>query len=370
MKRIYTVLAALVAGFGMSVSAEEYENVFNPHWYVQGQVGGQYTLGELGFSDLLSPNAQLGVGRNFTPVVGARLSVNAWQSKAGSDFFATDYSWKWNYVAPSLDATINLSNWFGGYNPDRKVSFGVLAGIGANIAFNNDEAVDASKSMLAQYANVSSDDQFLRYLWEDNKVLLNGRVGATVDYKISEKVTAGLELQANAVGDRYNSKKAGNPDWYFNALVGVKINLGKTNTKKVIPAPAPVDCGERIVEKEVIKEVPVEKTVVEPLRVDVFFQINKSKIQNSEEYKVEQIAEYLNKYPNAKVEISSYADKNTGNAKINQKLSEQRAESVAKQLQEKYGIEASRISTSALGDTEQPYTSDYKLNRVSICIAK
>ena len=39
MKRIFTVLAALVAGFGVSVSAEEYENVFNPHWYIQGQIG-------------------------------------------------------------------------------------------------------------------------------------------------------------------------------------------------------------------------------------------------------------------------------------------------------------------------------------------
>lgn len=370
MKRIFTVLAALVAGFGVSVSAEEYENVFNPHWYIQGQIGGQYTLGELGFSDLLSPNAQLGVGRNFTPVVGARLSVNAWQSKGGSDFYANDYAWKWNYIAPSLDATINLSNWFGGYKPERKVSFGLLAGLGANIAFNNDEASDEASAMRGQYTNISTDDQYLRYLWDNKKVLLNGRMGATMDYRISERVSAGLELQANVVGDRYNSKKAGNPDWYFNALVGIKVNLGKTNTKKVIPAPVPVDCGERIVEKEVIKEVPVEKVVVEPLRVDVFFPISNTQVANSEQYKVKEIADYLNKYPNAKVVITGYADKNTGTAAINQKLSEGRAEVVSKELQEKYGIEASRIETKAMGDNEQPYSSDYTLNRVSICIAQ
>ena len=51
-----------------------------------------------------------------------------------------------------------------------------------------------------------------------------------------------LEGNANITSDKYNSKKAGNADWYFNALAGLRINLGKSHTKTepVKEAPVPV----------------------------------------------------------------------------------------------------------------------------------
>ena len=69
-----------------AASAQEAKtvNVFNPHWYGQVQIGGQYTLGEIGFGKLLSPNAQLGVGYNFNKVVGARLSTHGRARPAGT----------------------------------------------------------------------------------------------------------------------------------------------------------------------------------------------------------------------------------------------------------------------------------------------
>ena len=89
----------------LSASAQEQkgttEYVFNPHWYVQVQpVGAQYTLGEIDFKDLISYNVQAALGYNFSSAIGARLSVNAWQSKAGisnKDFGANNFyeTWKW-----------------------------------------------------------------------------------------------------------------------------------------------------------------------------------------------------------------------------------------------------------------------------------
>lgn len=76
MKIKNILLSGVVAMGCISASAQEADktvNVFNPHWYVQAQIGGQYTLGEVGFGKLLSPNAQLGVGYNFNKVVGARF---------------------------------------------------------------------------------------------------------------------------------------------------------------------------------------------------------------------------------------------------------------------------------------------------------
>ena len=57
-------------------------------------------MGEISFDKLLSPNAQIGVGYNFNKVVGVRLSVNAWQSKAGWNVAGLYpiQKWKWNYT--------------------------------------------------------------------------------------------------------------------------------------------------------------------------------------------------------------------------------------------------------------------------------
>ena len=55
-----------------------------------------------------------------------------------------------------------------------------------------------------------------------------GRGGLQLGFRLSDAVSLLLEGNANILGDKYNSKKADNPDWYFNALAGLRINLGKT----------------------------------------------------------------------------------------------------------------------------------------------
>ena len=370
-----TILSALLMMGFVSVSAQEQpktEYVFNPHWYVQAQIGGQYTLGEIGFSDLLSPNAQVGVGYNFSPVVGLRGSLNFWQSKAGITTGGKEYDWKWNYVAPHADVVFNLSNLFCGYNPNRIFNFSVLGGIGANIAFGNDEAGDVKAAIPAPNSSES-----LVYLWDGSKVRLGGRLGVAADFRLSDKVSLGLEVQANTLNDHYNSKKAGNADWFFNALAGVKINLGKTHTTRTVTPAAPVErVVERVVEKVVEKPVPApavteskaEAKKEEAIRRDVFFTISAARVDAKEEAKVKEIAEYLKRNPGSKVTVTGYADKATGNPTVNKRISVKRAQAVADMLVNKYGISFSRIVTDSKGDTEQPFVGDK--NRVSICIAE
>ena len=364
-----TIIAALLALVTLGASAQEAktEYVFQPNWYIQLQGGAQLTLGEISEKDLISPNAQVAVGYDFTPVLGARLAVNAWQSRGGSNILGQTYKWKWNYVAPTVDLTVNLSNLCCGYNPKRVFNLSIFGGIGANIAFKNDEAQTVDQQMTAALA---TGDQTLRLLWDGTKTRFMGQAGVMADFRVSDRVKIGLEVSANTLGDAYNSKKAGNSDWYFNALAGVKIALGKTYTTREIPTPEPqIVYKDRIVEK--IVEKPVEKKVVEkdPLRIDVFFTIASTKLVGSEEAKVKEIANYLNNNSDAKVNITGYADKGTGNAKINNDLSQKRAEIVKNELINKYGIAADRIVTDYKGDTVQPYDVDV-LNRVSICIAK
>ena len=390
MKFKSILLSSLLALGCTAASAQEAKtvNVFNPHGYLQVQIGGQETLGEIGFGDLLSPNVQVGYGYNFNKVVGARVSLNAWQSKAGQEFLGQTYKWKWNYVAPMVDATFNLSNLFCGFNPNRLVNVGVFAGIGANIAWGNDEATTAQSNMNAAYTNlinsaygtttpeankVAKSDPALSYLWTGSKVRLTGRVGANVDFRVSERVSLGLEVSANTLNDRYNSKKAGNSDWYFNALVGAKFTLGKSYTTKTVPAPKPVEkIIERIIEKPAPAPAPKTETkqeaVEENFRRDIFFPIGNSNIAKSQTTKIAEIVTFMKENPDAKITLTGYADKGTGSAAFNDKIAARRAQTVYNTLAAK-GVAKNRMIKKSMGSRVQPFEEN-DMNRVTICIAK
>ena len=172
------------------------------------------------------------------------------------------------------------------------------------------------------------------------------------------------------LSDKFNSKKAGNADWQFNALAGFTIKFGKTSRKTEpvyydpTPQPAPVVKEEP---KPVQEPAPVKQEKVS-MTENVFFAINSSKIRTSEEQKIEKLAEFMKNHADCKVTICGYADKQTGNTEINERLSKERAEAVAAMLKDK-GIDSQRITVDHKGDTVQPF-STMEENRVSICIAE
>jgi outer membrane protein OmpA-like peptidoglycan-associated protein len=252
-----------------------------------------------------------------------------------------------------------------------------FAGIGVNIGWGNKEAATADEAIRdmgtipGTNGTTYTTDRGLEYLWDGTKVRLVGQFGLMGDFKVSDKVKIGLELSANTLNDKYNSKKAKNWDWYFNALAGVKIALGNTYSTRFIPAPEPeIRYVEKIVEKVV--EVPAKaeepEAKAEPLRRDIFFAIGKTVIRKSEQQKVNEVVEYLNANPEAKVNITGYADAGTGNDRINDRLAAGRADVVVKALK-KAGIAASRISYDSKGARVQPF-ADNDSNRVSIVIAE
>ncbi len=383
MKKMKTLMAAALMVFGvMSANAQatyeaadgtKYE--FQKHAFLNIEAGAQYTLGEAKFSKLLSPNIQLGLGYQFTPVFGARIQANAWQSKGGWNGFRTQVGaepytndFKYKYVAPGLDFMFNLSNLFCGWNPNRVFNLTAFVGGGANIAWGNDEANDIAKNL--QNLNAYN----LEYLWDGSKVRLFGRAGLEAAFKLSDAVALTVEGNANILSDKYNSKNHSGgkmkADWYFNALVGLKINLGKTYNKILPPPPAPEPEPEPIVEPEPEPApAPAPAPVIEPIRRDVFFLINKTEIRTEEAQKVKDIADYMAKYPESKVVVTGYADAGTGNDKINDRLAAGRADVVVKSLINDYGIAQDRITYDSKGSRVQPFAEN-DLNRVTICIAE
>ena len=379
MKALKSLLA--VALFALSavtanaqsvyVGADGTKYVFQKHFFLNLEGGAQYTLGEAKFGDLISPNVQAALGYQFTPVFALRLQGNGWQSKGGWNGFSIGNeapytkTYKWNYVAPGLDLMFNLSNLIAGYNPFRTVSLTAFIGGGANIASKNCEAIDVANAIYQQGMNPANYE--LEYVWDGTKVRPFGRAGLEVAFRLSDAVSLLVEGNANILSDKYNSKKAENPDWYFNALAGLRINLGKTYTKILPPPPAPEP--EPVVEPEPEPAPAPVVEKIEPIRRDVFFLINKFDIRDTEAQKVKDIADYMQKYPESKVVVTGYADAGTGNDKINDRLAAQRADAVVKALKEQYGISESRISYDSKGARIQPFAEN-DMNRVSICIAE
>jgi len=357
MKFAKFLLAAALMMSGLSANAQETERIeFNPHMFLQLQAGAQYTLGEAKFNKLISPNAQLALGYQFTPVWALRLAVNGWQSKGG---FKNNTTYKWNYVAPGLDVKFNLVNAIGGYNPDRVFGLNIIVGAAANIGFNNDDAADLARTYV------------MRKLWDGTCVNPVGRAGFDLDFRLSKCVSLNLECMANGTLERYNSKAKSdksNADWYFNALAGIKIALGKT--ENVIPVAVPVVIEEPAPKPEP-KPTPKPKPVVKKapeMQTEIFYSIRETVIPESEQGKVNNLIGFLKANPETKVNVTGYADAGTGNPKINMKYSQGRAENVAKALTEA-GIDAARITVDAKGDTVQPFSENDK-NRVTIAIAK
>lgn len=355
--------------------ANNNEYQFKKHAFLNLQGGAQYTLGEAKFDKLLSPNVQLGLGYQFSPVFALRLQANGWQSKGGwngyelartGNPYTADY--KFNYVAPGLDLMFNLSNLFCGWNPNRVFNVTAFLGGGANIAWKNDEVNAIAKTLK------NLDNYQLQNLWDGTKVQPFGRGGVELAFRLSDAVSFLVEGNANILSDKYNSKKADNPDWYFNALAGFRINLGKTYKKVEAPAPEPAPVQEYVEPTPAptpapeVKEEVVEKKV-EPFRRDVFFLINSAKIRNSEAGKIQEMVDFLNANPGKKVSVTGYADAGTGNNRINDRLARLRAQIVVKTLKEKYNIPADRIISDSKGSRVQPFAVNNK-NRVTICIAE
>ncbi|MBQ6254012.1 MAG: OmpA family protein [Bacteroidales bacterium] len=355
MKRIITILASVALVASLSVANAQKKD-FDPYWFLQLQGGVAETIGETAWTNLLSPSGAVSLGYQFSPVFAARLNVNAWQGKGA---VMTDV-YKYNYVEGAVDLMADLASLFAGYKFDRTINPYIFGGVGANYAFNNDEA-NALKSKFPT----------TNYLWDGKSVSPALRAGLGVNIRLSDAVALNLEGNSSFINDHFNSKKGSKADFQIKALAGLTFSFGKAKPAPapvVVPAPAPAPVREPE-PAPVVKEEPV---IVEPafesLQRNILFIINKWDIRDSEQLKIDEVVEALKEHPDTKVRISGYADKATGTAKRNQFLSQKRSEVVAQAIIDA-GISKDRIITEYFGDTINPFNTPEE-NRVAVCLVK
>lgn len=371
-KTVKVVIACFALVLGMSVYADGKESggkdEFSRYWFIQPQIGAGYTLGESTFDNLLSPAAALYVGHRFSPVWGFRFGVSAWQAKGA---ISSLDPYKFNWVQGNVDLMADISSIFSGYRLKRLLTPYLFAGAGYNAAFNNDEA--------QAYSSYFPKDS---YLWDGTQSSFVGRAGLGTGIRISNTVHFNIEATVNMLSDKFNSKRGSEFDWQFEAKAGLVINLGMKGKKKAAPAPepapapapapqpapapepAPAPAPAPQPEKEEVKVPVLENEVME----NIYFVIGKYDLRKSEVEKIKTLVPVLEEYPNSKVVVTGYADKNTGSSKRNMFLSEKRANAVADYLKE-LGVKSDRIVVDFKGSEVQPYNLPEE-NRVAVCIVK
>ncbi len=380
MKKIFAALSLVMMTSGMFA-----QDKFYTDWYMQLQGGVGHTVGETEWTNLISPAASLSLGYQATPTFGLRLNANGWEGMGYSNLKFESY--KFNFGQLALDATFDLCNLIGGYK-SRAINPYLFAGIGGNYRFNN----GASLAMLPED----------NYYWEDPAISLAGRAGAGIDFRVAPYVTIGLEVLDNMVSDHFNSKVGDNLDNHWNALLGVKFSLGSAKKQAAADAAAAAaaaaaakEAARLEAEKKAQEEAArqradqereqaaraaqaareaQEKAAAEQRAKDravtenVLFKLDRWNIRKTEDEKIDHVLEVLNKYPEAVVGITGYADHWTGTPKWNMTLSEKRANAVAKRLIEA-GVDESRITKDWKGSEENPFETP-ELNRVAVIVTK
>ena len=359
MKKL-TLVLALLAAFTFTAKAQE----FYPYPYIQLQGGASYDFGEADFAKLISPAAQVAFGYRFDELWGARLAVNGWQAKHDSQDTGSIYGFQ--FVQPTLDLILDWSSAIFGYRPDRPVTLYSFVGAGAAIGLENKKA------------NELAATEYFKELWQPVKIFSCLRPGLGLDFRLGRRVSLNLECDAHFLPEKFDSRICMSDlgfDVHLAVLGGLKINLGSQPRKaKPVATPAPTYTRPEPAPTQPAKPVtqepskpvqqPVEQPIFQGADVDIFFDLNKSVIRDDQINTLNRLVSFMRNTPDAKVKLDGYADRQTGNAEINQELSEQRVIAVRQYLVSR-GIDPARISTAAHGDKVQPFTGEK--NRAVTC---
>ena len=373
MKKLLIALA--FAGVSLGASAQDSDpvlkysvatNSFWSNWFVQ--VGGDFNSwisdqehgrgldgGDhygLCAGDRTSWGGAIALGKWFTPGIGLRTKLQAWNAKQVGPQNPTS---KFNYWTLNEQVMLNLSNLLCGYNPTRV--WNVIPFFGGGISRNCDDNFYAmqlsvglqSSWRLCKYANI-----YVEAGWNRLEEDFDGAYGNTLK---DSHVNRGWE-------DKDNN---------LYAEVGLTFNLGKSTWEKT----PDVDAIKALAQSQIdalnaqlndanaenarlknmlANQKPVEtpKAVKEFITtpVSVFFNINRTNIASQKDLvNVQALAKYA-KENNCKLSVTGYADSATGTPAINQKLSEGRAATVTEELV-KMGVGRDKITSVGKGGVDE-----------------
>ena len=354
MKKLFIFMAATLMTLSTANAQDNEKGKLKSYNFVEAQGGVQFTSTDAKIDKLLMPTAGFSIGRYFSPAVGLRLHVNGWQTKGGFD--QLDQYYKFNYITTDADLLLNLTNLFSKrYN--HALNLILVGGFGLTNAWNNDQL----KAITAQHQDLNT-----QLAWDKNRLSHNIRAGLRLETNVTKPLGLSLEVTANSLSDRFNSKANTSDDWMFTAMLGLSIRFGHkyagpTYITKLIDVVDSVWVDEptTIMVKEKKPVVKMEQKRIEEV---VFFNIRESEADAAQgiDQAIKKIADLMKTSDDANFTVTGYADKGTGNPKLNKMYALTRAQGVTDKLINEHGIDASRVKSDSKGDTVQPFEENDK----------
>ena len=294
------------------------------------------------------------------PVWGLRLQLQGGQFKDWRSASA-DSPERTPFIYVHTDLMVNLSNWIGGYREDRVYYAVPFIGFGYQALDFTEAAEDHGFGKNDEYAFTAG--------------LLN-------KFRVCECIDINLELKWWYFPESDHALSRGNKSisaWSATAGFTYRFNKRNWERKPVCNNVDAVAYAALVAEKDAalaaaeaqiasLQATPAERitdTVFLGGKMVIFFDINSSELTEKEMIRLDLKAEQIKNGPVEKVyNIEGHADPQTGNAEINQRLSDERAKVVFDYLVAS-GVNPNQLTYEGKGDRFEPFPS-METNRVAI----
>jgi outer membrane protein OmpA-like peptidoglycan-associated protein len=152
-------------------------------------------------------------------------------------------------------------------------------------------------------------------------------------------------------------------------MLTAQLSLTYKFGHKKVKAPEPAPVPPVVVREPEPEPVPVP-VIINPVNKEIFYLIRESDLDADRMAIISKVADWYKANPEKQkvITVDGYADKGTGNPRVNKEYARQRAEKAAQALQDK-GIPSSQIKVDSHGDTIQPFAENDK-NRCVIIVGK
>lgn len=384
MKSRLVFLSLMLAAFATVATAQTksryYAESSKDNYFVSLSAGVQKCVDPFGSDNNATFVANVSVGKLINPIWGVRGMVSFGKADLYSNRYVDGASvipGEWrnvekNFVAVRADMMFNISNAIAGYNPDRNFEVYAFMGPGLNIA----------KAEMAGNA--------------DAKALINGSAGLGAAYNINSKWALNLEVRGELADSPFGDLSSTYANGFVGASFGATYFFGGkkfvkvTNEALLVAANGDIKKYKELLaaeqatlaatKEELAKEkaalvaandelakekakAPVEVEVAGPRAV--FFTIGSAKLDAKGKVNIGLAADIMKANPDVKYVVKGYADKATGSARTNQKLSDKRAEAVYNALI-KAGVSESQIEWKGLGGQDNMWENSRTLTRVVV----
>jgi len=250
-------------------------NRFWDNWFILGDFGGHAYAGDYGsvgdFNGLLSPDFNVGIGKWFTPGIGAKIQFGLSNSKGyskeetcftyGDPMTASDGSLYWKsknkWWDLNINAMFNLSRLIKGYEgkeSDRLMNQ-FIASVGIGALHHRD--IDAQRNEWSGHFEL----QYSRFFNKKKNISLDVKAHAIL-YQTNFD---GITLKANGENSKWWDSNIG-------LSVGVTYYFKKRHWDRCVPCQSPVYINNTYMPAPVVQECPEYKT----LEFYVFFPNNYS----------------------------------------------------------------------------------------------